>query len=266
MDFTLLEMNGIKYWLKDNHSKTTIVFVHGYQSFSDHFEPLCEFKNNYNIVSINYPGNSHYEQEIEMDAAEIAKVLDTFVSKIKTNVILLGHSFGGAIISSMKMTKKIKGLVFMSAFTTSILHSKAHSTMIGLGNKSIPPSLIDGLLSVASRKLKFDYEWASSFMKPGKGFKKLYKTNLINKEYIKNELDLNVKNIKKPIYSLIGKKDAVIPVAAYVDYFETLGVETQIIPKATHSPVKTNAEAVNEFLNKSFEFKKRIRKGIIKYT
>ena len=264
MEFKLLENNGIKYWIKDNNSKTTIVFVHGYQSFSDHFEPLASLENNFNIISINYPGNSHYNEEIEMDASEVAESLDKFVSTIKTDVILLGHSFGGAVIASMKMTNRIKGCVFMSSFTSSILYSKTHNAIISLGNKNLPTSIVDGLISIASRKFNFDAEWAKGFMEPKKGFKKLYKDNIINKNYIEGELDTNVKSIKKPKYALIGQDDKVIPVVAYVKYFESQGVKTKIISGASHSPVKTNLKDVNDFLNNTFEFKKRFKKNIIK--
>ena len=264
MKYEMKQFKNIKYTMKDNGSKTTIVMIHGYKSSSDTFLPLYDLENNFNIISINYPGNKYYKEEENYSAQEIGKFLDKVISGITTDVILLGHSFGGPVISEIKNKRKIKGYVFISAMTSSILDSRLHASLIRIGNKNLPTSVINKMLAIASKQFKFDLEYAKGFLEPNKGFKVIFKENILNKNYIKEILNKKISNISKPITAIIGNKDVVIPVNSYINYFKEMNVETKIINGAKHNPMKSDANIINDILNDTYEFKERNKKNIIK--
>ena len=264
MEYKLKQFKNIKYTIKDNNSETTLVMVHGYKSSSDTYLPLYKLNNNFNMISINYLGNKYYEGDKIYNIKEVARSIDDIISEIQTDVILVGHSFGGAVISEVKNDSKIKGYVFMSSFTKSFLDSKLHSSLIRLANKDIPDKIIDTMIAVSAKKFNFDPIYAKGFLDSSGGFEIMFNENILNKEYIRTTLDENIKKITKPILAIIGEKDLVIPVESYKKYFKEMGVDTNIVPKSEHNPMKTKPSVVNDILNKEYTFKERIHKNIIK--
>ncbi len=86
-----------------------IVLVHG--AFADG----SGWHNVYNILKkdgyhVNVVGNSNFG--LEQDAATTQNLLD----RLDGPVILVGHSYGGAIITKAGMSDKVAGLVYVSAF------------------------------------------------------------------------------------------------------------------------------------------------------
>lgn len=94
---------------KSNTEKPTIVFVHGVwadgTSFSSQIIALQA--KGYNVVSVQNPVTS-----LADDVAATQRAIDL----IKGNVILVGHSWGGFVISQFNNEQKVVGLVYLAAF------------------------------------------------------------------------------------------------------------------------------------------------------
>ncbi|WKX02693.1 alpha/beta fold hydrolase [Candidatus Mycoplasma mahonii] len=250
----------IKYLEKDNNSKITLLCIHGYDSSSDTFDQLYDIENNFNIISINIPGNK-YSKHVDMNMEEITDLFNKFIKKIKTKIILVGHSFGGAVIVSLKNTRRIKGYVFVASLTPSLLNSRIHSSLITMANKNIPKTIMGKMATTHAKKFGYDAEFALSFITLTKGFETIRNECLINKNYIRNILSEKFQSVNKPIYSMIGAKDLVIPRKQYKEYFQnSFNVDTKLIPGAKHNPMKQQPDHVNDYLNSLFDFKKRKRK------
>ena len=90
-------------------NKPTIVFVHGIwadgNSFSSQITALQA--KGYDVVSVQNPITS-----LADDVATTKRAIDL----IKGNVILVGHSWGGFVISQFSNEPKVVGLVYLAAF------------------------------------------------------------------------------------------------------------------------------------------------------
>jgi len=94
---------------KTTNQKPTIVFVHGIwadgNSFASQITALQA--KGYDVVSIQNPITSLVD-----DVATTKRAIDL----IKGNVILVGHSWGGFVISQFSNEPKVVGLVYLAAF------------------------------------------------------------------------------------------------------------------------------------------------------
>jgi pimeloyl-ACP methyl ester carboxylesterase len=86
-----------------------IVLVHGAFADGSGWKPLYDIlkKKGYNVKVV---GNSNFG--LDEDAKTTATVLD----RLDGPAILVGHSYGGAIITKAGMTEKVAGLVYVAAF------------------------------------------------------------------------------------------------------------------------------------------------------
>lgn len=93
----------------NNNEKPTIVFVHGVWADGTSFSPqiIALQAKGYGVVSIQNPVTSLAE-----DVATTKRAIDL----IKGKVILVGHSWGGFVISQFSNEPKVVGLVYLAAF------------------------------------------------------------------------------------------------------------------------------------------------------
>jgi pimeloyl-ACP methyl ester carboxylesterase len=86
-----------------------IVLVHGAFADGSGWQPVYNIlkKKGYNVKVV---GNSNFG--LEQDATTTQNVLD----RLKGPAILVGHSYGGAIITKAGMSDQVAGLVYVAAF------------------------------------------------------------------------------------------------------------------------------------------------------
>jgi pimeloyl-ACP methyl ester carboxylesterase len=116
----------------------TIVLVHGAfadGSSWDGVTPLLLAKG-YNVVAVHAPLSSLAE-----DVAATKRVIDAQPGPI----ILVGHSYGGVIITEAGMSDKVVGLVYVAAFAPD-----AGESVLELGKNSPPPAYQKTLVVDAS--------------------------------------------------------------------------------------------------------------------
>lgn len=106
--FTLLVIVSAQAQNSTNN-KPTIVFVHGIWADGNSFAPqiMALQAKGYDIASIQNPITS-----LADDVAATKRAIDL----IKGNVILVGHSWGGFVISQFSNELKVVGLVYLAAF------------------------------------------------------------------------------------------------------------------------------------------------------
>lgn len=105
---TLLVTSGVRAQNADN-AKPTIIFVHGIWAdgscFSDQIAALQA--KGYPVIAVQNPINSLAE-----DVAATQRAIDL----VKGKVILVGHSWGGFVISQAGNDPKVAGLVYLAAY------------------------------------------------------------------------------------------------------------------------------------------------------
>jgi len=110
-----------------------ILLIHGAFADGSGWEGVYKILSakGYNVTIIQNPLSS-----LEDDVAAVNRVLD----KTEGPAILVGHSWGGAVISQAGVSPKVAGLVYVAAF-----QPDAGETVLGLAT-SVPPAPESGIL------------------------------------------------------------------------------------------------------------------------
>lgn len=119
------------------NTKTTIVFVHGLwadgSSWNKLINPLAD--KGYKVISVQNPTTS-----LEDDVAETKRGID----RADGDVILVGHSWGGFVISEAGVDPRVKALVYIAAFAPD-----TGETVASL-SESASPTALSGFLQNAN--------------------------------------------------------------------------------------------------------------------
>jgi pimeloyl-ACP methyl ester carboxylesterase len=127
------------------NTKPTIVFVHGLWAdgscWSKVINPLVD--KGYKVLSVQNPTTS-----LEDDVAATQKVID----RADGDVILVGHSWGGSVITEAGADPRVKGLVYIAAFAPD-KGETAHSL-----SESVAPTILPGFIQDANGYLTLSRE------------------------------------------------------------------------------------------------------------
>ncbi|CAM9121587.1 alpha/beta hydrolase [Mycoplasma marinum] len=240
------KINGqnIRYFEKNNGSKWTIIFVHGFNSSSIFAKNLFTLKNEYNIIAIDMiPEDS--KKDIEYD--ELVKIVKYFIKKNRNKkIILLGHSLAGGIVSKVGIHPRVKKVIFLSTITPSMIESKGYKF---LKNHHQPKSKLALILSnKIEEKAKEKYEWVHKFLDRDSIWAKILNETVLDDTFM-GKLDRRYKVLKSKSYFIVGKDDSVISTKIFISYVNSLKKEVKIIG-VRHNPIKTAPKEVNDYLNK----------------
>ncbi|HKU72354.1 MAG TPA: alpha/beta hydrolase [Pyrinomonadaceae bacterium] len=119
------------------NAKPTIVFVHGLwadgSSWNKLINPLAD--KGYKVISVQNPTTS-----LEDDVAATKRAID----RANGDVILVGHSWGGFVISEAGVDPRVKALVYIAAFAPD-----KGETVASL-SESVSPTTLSGFLQNAN--------------------------------------------------------------------------------------------------------------------
>ena len=100
-DYKYININGISIAYSDHGEGRTILFVHGFATFSYTWHKLCKYiPDEFRIVSLDLKGHGYSEKRCDNNLAPVdqAVILAEFIRKMNLrDFILIGHSIGGAI-------------------------------------------------------------------------------------------------------------------------------------------------------------------------
>jgi pimeloyl-ACP methyl ester carboxylesterase len=127
------------------NKKLTIVFVHGLWAdgscWSKVIDPLVD--KGYKVISVQNPTTS-----LEDDVAATKRALD----RADGDVVLVGHSWGGSVISEAGADPRVKALVYIAAFAPD-----KGETAGSLGD-SVAPTTLPGFIQNANGYLTLSRE------------------------------------------------------------------------------------------------------------
>jgi pimeloyl-ACP methyl ester carboxylesterase len=127
------------------NTKPTIVFVHGLwadgSSWSKVINPLVD--KGYKVISVQNPTTS-----LDDDVAATTRALD----RADGDVVLVGHSWGGSVITEAGANPRVKALVYIAAFAPD-----KGETAGSLG-ESVAPTILPGFIQNANGYLTLSKE------------------------------------------------------------------------------------------------------------
>ncbi|TCG11262.1 alpha/beta hydrolase [Mycoplasma todarodis] len=254
-------VNGkeVRYFEKNNNSKWTVIFVHGFNSSSNFASHLFTLKNDYNIIAVDMV-DMNTADEVEFD--EMVKIIDFFIKKARTRrVVLLGHSLAGGVVSKVGIHPKVKRIIYMSTITPEIQKTKAYKLLKKHHEtKGKIPLLISNKIIEMTRG---KYIWAHAFLDRDSKWTGILNNTVLDDRFMKR-LDTRYKLTKYKAEFVVSKDDGIISTRAFVKYANSLNKDVTFIGKR-HNPIKTAPHEFNQYLNAITEGKKRFfKKGVIR--
>jgi pimeloyl-ACP methyl ester carboxylesterase len=127
------------------NTRPTIVFVHGLWADGSSWNKLVNplVAKGYKVISVQNPTTS-----LEADVAATRRAID----RADGDVILVGHSWGGFVISEAGADPRVKALVYIAAFAPD-----KGETVASL-SESAPPTVLSGFLQNANGFLTLSRE------------------------------------------------------------------------------------------------------------
>jgi pimeloyl-ACP methyl ester carboxylesterase len=120
-----------------------IVLVHGFFADGSGWQGVADIltRDGFNVAVVQQP---------ETSLAEDVKATNSIVNALDGDSILVGHSYGGVVITEAGNNAKVKGLVYVAAFAPD-----AGESLLTLVKKTPPAS--EGVKATADGQLYFDH-------------------------------------------------------------------------------------------------------------
>ena len=239
--------------IKDEGADKSIVFIHGSGGNSNVWVNQFNLKINYNLISIDLPSHSQSDSFDNLSFDLYTGVLRHLVNTLNLkNVILCGHSLGGAIIQDyyFKYPNEVLGLI-----------------LVGTGGRlRVSPIIL--------QEIKNNYANYVENLLPGAFFRKTSKeiinqakieASKVKPEVIHSDFSIcdgfdtlnKTATIKIPCLVLCGEEDSLTPVKYSKFFHDKLQIsELSVIKEAGHMVMIEKQNEVNnsieEFISKYF--------------
>jgi pimeloyl-ACP methyl ester carboxylesterase len=257
VDHKLLEINGVTIAYHDHGKGQPVVLVHGYGTFSFSWTYLLEkIPKNRRYITLDLQGFGYSEKPSNIDYSPYAqaKLLTTFINQLNLeNVVLIGHSFGGAIILlalfSPDRKVAVSGLILIDSAgyyqqLPGFLKKLRIPLLSSIGIRLISEwtmtqwTLNEVFYDRSKIRDELVQEYSKILKLPGakKSFLKSARQVLPKREAL-DELQANFKRISVPTLLIWGQEDKVIPVEnAYKFQKDIPHAELRIITNCGHAP------------------------------
>lgn len=229
-----------KPWFRN---KGTILFVHGFSSEANSHEKVGNAikKMGFRYYAIDFPGHgkTKYEKKSEMNLETYVDLTVKYIMENDlNNIILLGHSMGGAIAVCVNeaVPKRIKAIMLEDPLNKTIYSNPLKRLKENMTNP------VDFKNSDASFIERIKFSWDKAIK--GKGELSPLLMNLMNPLVI-NKISHAYEQIgDKPVLLMFGEYDRVIPPEQSIKYISSVAsnLSTYIIKNAKHTPSHDNLD------------------------
>lgn len=229
--------------------KPTVVLVHGAFADSSSWNGVVKIleKDGYPVIAAANPLRG-----VSSDAQSVASI----VKNIKTPVVLVGHSYGGAVISEAAYgNQNVKGLVYVAAFTPEAGETAAELSGRFPGGTlasalSAPVELADGGKDLYIQQDKFHDQFAADVPKAEARLMAAGQRPITVAALNEAATDPAWKTI--PSWFVYGDKDKNIPPQAMAFMAERAhSKQTVVVKGASHVVMVSNPKVVANLIEKA---------------
>ena len=217
---------------------TTVVLVHGAFADGSSWEkviPLLQAKG-LKVVAVQNPLSS-----LADDVAAAQRVIDAQTGK----VVLVGHSWGGVVITQAGTSDKIKSLVYVAAF------APAEGEVIGGLGKDypVPPGIASLKPDAAGYFRLSDESFATNFAQdlPAKTTRVMAAAQGLLPAKVFSEAVTAAAWKNKPSYYIVASKDRMIDPGLQHEFAKKIKATTTVVP-SSHVPMLSQARQVAEVI------------------
>ncbi|MHC8322467.1 alpha/beta fold hydrolase [Pseudomonas sp. GB2N2] len=226
--------------------KPTIVLVHGAFADSSSWNGVVKIleKDGYTVIAASNPLRS-----LKSDAQSVTDLL----ANIKTPIVLVGHSYGGAVIGEAASgNSNVKALVFVAAValesgeSTAVMAGKFPGATLG-PTLAPPVTLADGSKDLYIQQDRFHDQFAADV--PNGDAKLMAATQRPVTEAALNEASSEPAWKTIPSFFVYGDKDKNIPAQAQVFMAKRANAkETVSVPGGSHVVMVSNPKVVAKLI------------------
>jgi len=235
------------YKLENYKNRFNFVYIHGFNSVLDSFKNFFKSLHGegFNVYSFELPNHGdNYSYKKQFSYVEYVEYCIKRINDLKLdNVILMGHSMGGAIVANIfNSIENLNGVIFLSPLTEkpmSLVELAIRRTYIN--NTNLPIPLFNKIhpdnKGFDARKLSIDIFESKNLTLYSKDLDKLIKPSLL----------------------FVGEKDIVLNHETTLKHLSEKipNIEKHIL-KTGHSPHREDTENVvkkiNEWIKKNFKY------------
>jgi pimeloyl-ACP methyl ester carboxylesterase len=259
-NYKYININGFSIAYKDEGSGQPILFVHGFASFSYTWKKLINFLPQcYRFISIDLKGFGYSEKicDNKLTPFDQSDIVIKFIEKLALkNIILIGHSMGGAISLLSLFKRKIKrrtsklilidsaGLFYnFPGFIEDILETSSGNIFVRNINEEILVSYV--LEKVFFDKNKIPEDAAREYAKVLKQENARECLKKAADQIAISNINWFLKNIKKiniPSLIIWGRNDSVVYLEDSILFKARLDAFLKIIPNCGHVPQEEKPE------------------------
>ena len=238
-----VEDKKIFYIIRESGKSKALIFIHGSGGSSDTWKNQLNLDVDYDIIALDLPSHNKSDNFSDLSLNLYVDIVHLLIKSLNyENIILCGHSLGGAIVQQYYFTyrKEVSGLILFSTgarlrVAPFILNSLKNdfqeylnSLPTGVFYRTTPKEIIKPYMQETS---KITAEVTYNDFKICDGF------DVLNK----------LSTIEIPCLIIVGKQDQLTPVK-YSEYFRNniKNSELHVINKAGHMVMLEKPNEVNQ--------------------
>lgn len=273
-DYKYIDINGVSIAYRDKGCGQTILFVHGFASFSYTWQKMLEyFPENLRVVTIDLKGYGYSEKicDDNLSPFDQSNILREFIKKLDLkDFYLVGHSMGGAIslltLFFPEIKERVRRLVLVDTaglfqkipdFIDDLTIVSPHNPLLRLTDVNLVARMV--LEQTYFDKARITPETIEEYAKILR--MKDAKECLIGAARqiaIGNVRSFHKKMIalKLPVLLIWGEEDNIIDLEDAFIFFHNLpGAKLKIIPECGHSPQEEEPRKTAEIMGKFLRIK-----------
>ncbi len=252
-------LNEKIYYIREDNGKQPVVFIHGYASSVSFLQSLIPLQRNYDIIALDLPGNGNSRTNSKLSIELYNDITKEFIKKLNLkDVILVGHSLGGATAAALSSWDNVKKGVLIAPFNPFLSKLvKRETTRKLLQPENLKEASESVKLLVQNKNRIFYFKniaktsiaFLALAQRTKISHKDLLFNQIINHDYLLGPLYNYYKNSSKKLVGISGKNDFFIPKETLHMLSKEFGIPFKYLNNCGHATIYEKPDGVNDFIN-----------------
>jgi pimeloyl-ACP methyl ester carboxylesterase len=272
--YKYIDINGVSIAYKDSGQGQTILFVHGFASFSFTWQKMLEFfPEDARIITIDLKGYGYSEKKCDdhLSPFDQSRILAEFIEKLDLkDIFIVAHSMGGAIsllgLFNPKIEARVKKLVLIDTaglfqkipdFIDDLTVMSTHNPLLRLTDVNLISRMVLETTYYDKRKI------SDELIKEYADILRLKNAKECLIESAKQIAIANIRSFHKkmaalnlPTLLIWGEEDKIIDLEdAFLFFHDLSKAKLKIIPECGHCPQEEQPEETAKIIGKFLHIK-----------
>ncbi len=238
-------------------NKNKVLFLHGFNSTRKFVEPLMKTNHHFTIITLDFPGCGENGDEMPISIDNYSEYVLQTITAIDAPLVVVGHSLGGAIANKVSQHPLVQQVILLAPLNPFVAKDNKEQLRKWLLPNDINEAK-DSLMHLVFNKEKNIYfsnidRSAQSFLKRVKekrqSFMNIVDHEILNDEYISNDLLNAYKHNIKNTVVIQGQKDFFVSLSSAKELSNTFGWKLIELENTGHSLIFERPELITKYIN-----------------